>query len=244
MASALDHLETLEKANKYFSGAKELVDSTKKINGIAKSTPHDLSGAKKVLGMTKNEYIPLSKFLVSTQKTVNATVAAGFPEIMNPALDARKRMEKIAKASGSNTTGFEKELTAYIKQAKKYELLLRERISYMKIVQKKCELNIKNFTLIDRTIRSTVLALETLVASVPSARNEAGKHLLDILSTGIEKQSQPVVAAYNKLLKAAAAHEKMISREHTYAKARLTNAQDKKLKFVMEDAKEFFRKLF
>ena len=244
MPSALDFFEELDKTYKYASGARDLLESATKIRKIAKSTPEDLDEAKKVLGMVENEYIPLSKFLVGAQETVNATVAAGFPEIRNPAVDSRKRMEKIAKSAGPNSPGFERELTAYIKSLTKYELSLRERIAFMQIVQKKCDLNIKNFTLITKIIDGTVRALKALVVAVPSARNEAGNQLMKILSTGIEKQGPRVYIAHKKLKAAAAAHEKVIKKEQVYAKVRLKSANDKKLKFLMEDAKEFFKKLF
>jgi len=244
MPSALDHIATLTTAHKFYSGAKDVVDATKKMKGFADSNPKDLDAAKKVLGLAKNEYIPLSKFIVDTQKAVNLTVQAGFPDIPNPQRDARKIMEKIAKSAGPNGPGFEKELTAYIKQLTKYELELRERLSYMKFIRKKCDLNIKNFTQIGGIITTTVRLLKKIVVAVPSARNEAGNAILKIMQTGIEKQAPTVVIAYKKLKTLAAEHEKTIAREHIYAKAGLTSAQDKKLKFLVEDAKAFFKKLF
>jgi len=244
MADALSRLETLATAYQYLDGAKSVLDNVQTVRAVAKSNPHDLTAAKKALGLATDKYKPLKAFLSGAQTEALAAANEGFPPIPNPADETRKKMEKISKAKGPNGPGFEKELNAYIKKLTQYEYDLRERLSYMTLVKKKCDLNIKNFTTIGQVISSTMLALKAIFVSVPEAQTAAGGEILAIMRAGIEKHPTAVANAYKKLKKAAEDHEKTIAREHAYAKAALKSAADKKLKLLMEDATAFFKKLF
>lgn len=244
MADALTHLETLAKTHKYLSGAKDVVDNLSKVHTFVKKDPRDLDDAKKMLGLATGKYKPLKKYLSGVQDEVIAAAKAKFPEIPTPSTDARKRMEKIAKSNGPNGPGFEKELNTYIKQLMKYEKDLAERASYLKLIKAKCDLNIKNFTQIDRTIKATLTSLKRIFVAIPEAQAAAGGEIMKIMEAGIIDVPGSIIRNYKKLKSNAEAHEKDIRIQHAYAKSALKNAQDKKLKIVMEDAKAFFAKLF
>lgn len=244
MPDALSRLETLATAHKYLTGAQDVLDGLRKVKAFAKKDPKNLSEAKKILGLAKDKYKPLKDFFSKTQTEVLAAAKEGFPPIPDPTSEARKRMEKIAKSKGPNSPGFEKELTIYIKLLQKYEYELRERMSYMKLVTTKCDLNIKNFTLMNQIIDGTMIALKAVFVAIPEAQTAAGSEILQIMKSGIEKHPRAVANAYKKLKATAQAHEKDVKRDQVYAKAALKKACDKKLKFVMEDAKAFFKKLF
>ncbi|WP_141246529.1 hypothetical protein [Actibacterium ureilyticum] len=244
MADALSRLETLNKSYKYLSGAKDVLDNTLKVKKLAESDPRDIDALRKVAGVSSKVYAPLKKFLSGVHKEVNETIKAGFPEIPDPSLETRKRMEKIARSSGPNTPGFEKELDAYIKTLTRYERDLRERDSYMQMVIAKCELNQKNYMQMQGVISSTMKALKAAFAAIPEARSEVGGEILKIMEAGIEKHPQGIAIAFGRLKTAAAAHQKEIRVQHKRAKSALKVAGDRKLRLLMEDASAFFKKLF
>lgn len=244
MPDALTQLEKLAKAHKYMSGAKDVLDNVTKVRDVAKSDPKDIEAVKKVLGIAKDKYKPLKKFLSKTQAEVLAAVKGGFPAVMDPTQASKARMEKIAKKSGADSDALEKELGTYIKLLEGYEYELRERISFMKLVKRKCELNIKNFTKMNQVIDGTVIALKAVFIAIPEAQTAAGGEILDIMKSGIQKHPQAVANAYKKLNKLAVSHEKLMMRDHVFAKSALKTARSKKAKFLIEDAKAFLKELF
>ncbi|MFC4671826.1 hypothetical protein ACFO5X_24970 [Seohaeicola nanhaiensis] len=244
MPDALSRIETLSKTYDYFNGAKDILDNVTLVRGFARNAPKDIEGARKLLGIAENKYKPLKKFFNGTQKEVLAAITEGFPPIPDPSGEVKSRMEKIARAKGPNTPGFEKELDLYLKQLKAYEYELRERLTYMDLVKKKCALNEKNFQTMSTVIQTTLAALKALFVSTPSFRAATGGEILQIMEAGIEKQPAAISSAYRRLKTAAEKHETEIARQHLRAKSALKVAADKKLAFLMEDAKAFFKKLF
>lgn len=244
MADALSKLEDLQSAYKYLAGAKAALADIKKVHSISKTAPRDVDEVKKILKVGTKKYAPLKTYLSGVQDKTIAAAAAKFPPIPDPIFEARKQMEKVAKASGPNSPGFEKALSQYIKALKTYDHDLRERLTYMALVKDKCDLNIKDFTKMDHLIRATIRALEQMFITFPEAHSTAGGELLEIAIASFQEQPASIVRAFKRLKVNATAHEKEIKRQHLNAKVAMKRALDRKLKLVMEDAKTFMNKLF
>ena len=188
MADALTKLEILSKSYQFYTGGQDLLDNMTKVKAFAGKDPKDFKEAKKVFGLAAEKYKPLRVYLSKIQEEVLAAVKGGFPEIPNPALKARANMEKVAKSKGPNGPGFELELDLYIKHLTRYERALAERLSFMRIVKDKCDLNIKNFTQMDRIISSTLKLLKAIFVAIPEAQTKAGVEILNIMQSNIENK--------------------------------------------------------
>lgn len=244
MASALTRLEQLQKAHTYLSGANKLVKASKKMLSGVKSSPQNISGVEKALGLSKNKYVPLSVKLISIREDVKSVTKQKFPAIKDHSPDAKAEMAKLAKAGKADSPAFEKALDAYIYHLEHYETRLADRANYMRFIGEKCDLNIKDHKIIKKIIVDTDSSLHAIIKAVPDAGAGPATEVINMMKVGLVNIPDTVINAYKKLKSKSAAHGKeMEARLKTVRKA-LKDANSKKAKFLLEDAADFVKSLF
>ena len=244
MADALDVLEDLAKAHKFLSGAKDVLSSVDTVHKAFRTQPKDVEALKKLVGLSNKKYKALKKFFDATRKKVDAAVSAGFHDDIKDFTQRQKAVvEKAGKKATPDSDAVQKELTLYMKLLDKYNDKLLERINYMDMIKKKCDLNIKNYTLMQAIIEKTRTALKVVMVGIPDASNQAALELLTIELSGIPNDPQVIANAYGRLKRAADAHRTFMVKKQAKVEKTLNEVRRAKLQSVLKDVGGFLRKV-
>lgn len=183
MPDILDAIAKLQKAHDYYGKATDLIDAVSTVKKAAKIDPKDPKQLKELVGITDKQTEKLLKVLNTRAKATEEAAAAAFPDIPADTTNAWAAWFKAADKYGMDSKEEYKARQAYLKALLKFDLLLRERITY-------CDILIKQST-----------SQEKVYVSLVELHENAEKICLAVIAAPSTKSTAPQATAMKTLLK-------------------------------------------
>jgi hypothetical protein len=137
MSSALDKLETLQKAHDWIGKARDLKDNALKVLKASNTDRTDIKNLFKVAGIYDEDAERLKLILWKRAAAVTDVASAAWPPVEDYSDKSFKRWRDAAMREGEGGPAAIAARDEYFRAVKRYDYALRERISYMDMVIRK-----------------------------------------------------------------------------------------------------------
>lgn len=207
-------IQILEKSHDYYGKAKDLTDHVSKIRKAADYAYGDHEKLRDLAGLDNKDVKKLIEKLGKRTAATNAAATAQFPEVPSTTAAAFWRMAASRDKYGPDSPQAAKERKGYIKALQKYDLLLRERMTYCDVIIKQSDKQKAIYAGLQNVMTASYGILERLLKmpEIKAAPHHAAAFAMYERYLGLGSSGRDLAKAHERLAMKAKLHKKHIEK--------------------------------